>query len=82
MQVNDFVAALEVAERVLQAAERADLVAVIADTLITRGTSLCNLSRYREGQGELRLGVAIAEEAGLGKVALRGLNNLIAVASS
>ena len=81
MQVQDDDAALAVCERVLQAAERADLVPVIADTLITKGTCLCNLRRYREGQGILRVGIAIAEEAGLGKVALRGLNNLIGVAS-
>ncbi len=81
MQVQDDAAALPVCERVLQAAERSDLVPVIADTLITRGSCLCNLRRYREGQGILRVGIAIAEEAGLGKVALRGLNNLIGVAS-
>jgi tetratricopeptide (TPR) repeat protein len=81
MQVNADEAALEVCERVLLAAERADLVPIIADTLITRGTCLCNLRRYREGQGVLRVGIAVAEDAGLGKVALRGLNNLVSIAS-
>ena len=73
--------ALAACDRVLAAAERADLVEVIADTLITRGTVLMNAFRYREGTGTLQLGVAIAEEAGLSVTALRGANNLAALTS-
>ena len=71
--------ALAACDRVLAAAEHADLVEIIADTLITRGVVLMNAFRFREGTGALQLGIAIAEEAGLSGTALRGANNLAAV---
>ncbi|MFN8621831.1 MAG: hypothetical protein U0869_13955 [Chloroflexota bacterium] len=69
--------ALAATEPVLIAAERLDLVPVIADTLVSRGTSLTNLLRLREGPAVLRAGIALAEEAGLGLTAARGLSNLV-----
>ena len=74
-------AALTACDRVLAAAEHTELVEVLADTLVTRGTVLMNAFRYREGIGTLRLGIAIAEEAGLSVTALRGANNLAAITS-
>ena len=58
------------------AAEHADLVDVIADTLITVVPALMNSFRDREGTGALQLAIAIAEGAGLTSTALRGANNL------
>ena len=72
-------AALAVCDRVLAAAEHADLVDVIADTLISRGVVLMNSFRYREGAGIMQLGIAIAEEAGFSATALRGANNLASI---
>ncbi len=68
--------ALAVCDRVLAAAEHADLVDVIADTLVTRGTVLASVLRRRESAGTLQLAISIADEAGLSATALRGTNNL------
>jgi class 3 adenylate cyclase/tetratricopeptide (TPR) repeat protein len=67
--------AIEVSDRVLEAAERADLVAVIADTLVTRGTSLGNLGRMYEGISVIRAGEDLAEAQGLGATVLRARIN-------
>jgi class 3 adenylate cyclase/tetratricopeptide (TPR) repeat protein len=67
--------AIEVSDRVLEAAERADLVAVIADTLVTRGTSLGNLGRMYEGIGVIRAGEDLAEARGISAVVLRARIN-------
>jgi class 3 adenylate cyclase/tetratricopeptide (TPR) repeat protein len=48
--------AIEVADRVLEAAERADLTAIVADTLVTKGTALAYLGRPIEGLGALAAG--------------------------
>jgi class 3 adenylate cyclase/tetratricopeptide (TPR) repeat protein len=74
--------AVEVADWVLEAAERADLVAIIADTLVTRGTSLCNLGRMYEGIGVLRAGEELADAHGLAATVLRGRVNRSAVQGS
>jgi tetratricopeptide (TPR) repeat protein len=73
--------ALEVCDPVLDLAERRGLVPVIADTLVTRGTALSQLARFREGVALLRAGISLAEEAGLSKIAVRGVNNLMSVLS-
>jgi class 3 adenylate cyclase/tetratricopeptide (TPR) repeat protein len=81
MLLNRGAEALVTSERVLEAAEHADLVAVIADVMITRGTTLNQLQRTREGSGLIRVGAALAEQYGLSGVQLRGLNNLASVLS-
>ena len=53
--------AIEVADRVLEAAEHADLAAIVADTLITKGTALGILGRSTEGLGVLGAGASLAE---------------------
>ena len=68
--------ALEVAERVLNLAERADLQPIIADTLVTRGTALALVGRAYEGLGVIRAGRELAESIGLQTTVLRALNNL------
>ncbi len=67
--------AIEVAERVLTAAEHADLVAPLADVLVTKGTALVSLGRLREGAGVIAIGEQLARAADLPTTLLRALNN-------
>ncbi len=67
--------AVEVADRALPAAERADLVALVADTLVTKGTSLGALGRIYEGSGVIEIGMRLAERHGLAVTALRARFN-------
>ena len=68
--------AIAVADRALEAGERLDLVAVVSDVLITRGTALCDNGRSYEGIGALRAGIQLADERGLVSTAIRGRVNL------
>jgi len=68
--------AIEVADRTLVAAERADLVGLVADTLVTKGTALGDLARRYEGQGAIEAGLHLAERRGLAVTALRARINL------
>jgi class 3 adenylate cyclase/tetratricopeptide (TPR) repeat protein len=68
--------AVEVADRTLVAAERADLVGLVADTLVTRGSALGDLGRGYEGQGAIETGLHLAERRGLAVTALRARVNL------
>ena len=54
-----------VSDEVLEAAEHANLVPIIADALITRGTSLANVGRLYEGSGVIEAGRQLAEAHGL-----------------
>jgi class 3 adenylate cyclase/tetratricopeptide (TPR) repeat protein len=67
--------AIEVTDRVLEAAERADLRAIVADALVTRGTALADLGRAIEGVGAITAGRDLAESLGLGTTVLRAYNN-------
>jgi hypothetical protein len=67
--------AIEIADPVLEAAEHADLVAIVADTLITKGSSLSSLSRATEGLALIRGGQAVAEANDLNKTLLRAFIN-------
>jgi tetratricopeptide (TPR) repeat protein len=69
---------VEVADRALAAAERLDLVEIVADTLVTRGSALCGLRRCYEGVGAIRAGIDLAQAQGLMAIAWRGLTNLSA----
>jgi tetratricopeptide (TPR) repeat protein len=71
-------AAVDVADRVLAGAERLDLVPVIADTLVTKGSALSDLGRGREGLGLIRTGLEIAEAHDIPFTALRALTNMSA----
>ncbi|MGH2407685.1 MAG: adenylate/guanylate cyclase domain-containing protein [Candidatus Limnocylindrales bacterium] len=68
--------AADVAERVLAAAEQADLVDVVSDTLVTKGSALVHLGRRREGMGLIEIGRELAEREGLLVTVGRALNNL------
>jgi class 3 adenylate cyclase/tetratricopeptide (TPR) repeat protein len=74
--------ALVLCDEVLAAAERADLVPIIADVLITRGTALSMLNRHYEGMGTIRAGIQLAEDGGLSGTVIRGLVNLTAQLAS
>ena len=67
--------AVEQADRVLDAAEHADLLDVLADTLVTKGSAFCGLGRLREGVGVIEIGEHIARAQGDTATLLRGLNN-------
>jgi len=60
--------ALEVAERVLEAAEHDYLVEILATALVTRGVVLGDLGRRREGIGAIRAGEQLARDNGLDDV--------------
>ena len=68
--------AVEVADRALAPAERGDLVALVADTLVTRGSALCDLGRSYEGVGAIRTGIDLARANGLTEITYRGLHNV------
>jgi hypothetical protein len=77
MLVQEDAAVMPISDEVLQAAERIDDDRLIADTLITRGTALSNLRRWREGSAVIDKAMAIAEAAGRNDIWLRGLNNSV-----
>jgi len=64
---------LEVAERVLEAAEHGDLVEILAATLVTKGSALAGIGRRREGIGAMRAGEKLARDNGLHEVLGRAL---------
>ncbi len=70
--------ALEIADRVLAAAEGLDLIPVVADLLTTKGSALVDLGRSYEGLGTMRTGLELARSDDLRITALRALNNLVA----
>ena len=67
--------AVAVSDRVLDRAEHHNLLDVLADTLITKGSSLVGLGRAREGLMLVAGGADIAEAAGLQGTVLRAAVN-------
>src|SRR5207248_1056682 len=66
---------IEWAEKALQAAGPLDLIAVIADALITKGSALGEVDgRFREGQAELWGALALAQSHGLTASEFRARN--------
>ncbi len=74
--IGDDRRAIEVADLVLEAAEHADLKALIADTLITKGSALGTIGRVIEGSAIVIAGRDVAAQLGLVATVLRALNNL------
>ena len=68
--------ALDAAEPVLEGAEHAGLTAIVADTLVTKGTVLCALGRVTEGLAVLAAGKSLAESMNSGVTLLRANINL------
>ena len=71
--------AIVVADRVLASAERANLVEIVADTLISRGSALVNVGRLFEGVGAIETGQRLAARNSMPATELRALNNLSSV---
>jgi class 3 adenylate cyclase/tetratricopeptide (TPR) repeat protein len=76
---DDLRGAVAVADTVLEAAERLDLGAVVADTLVTRGSALVDLGRRYEGIGAIEAGQRLATALGLPETIVRAYNNLAAL---
>ena len=74
----DSKAAVDWCDRALPMAEQLDVVFVIADLLITRGTALASFGRVREGVAELQGALLLADSYGLTQAALRARVNLTA----
>jgi class 3 adenylate cyclase/tetratricopeptide (TPR) repeat protein/ribosomal protein L40E len=70
---------ISTADRVLEAAERLELVGIVADTLVTRGSALIHIGRRYEGIGTIEAGQRIAAGHGLQGTVIRALNNLAAL---
>ena len=68
--------AVELADQVLAAAERLDLVGIVADALVTRGSALSNVGRTYEGIGVLKAGLELAAANSFHTTALRARNNI------
>ena len=73
---EEHVRAIELADRALAAGERLDLVAIVSELLVNRGTALLNLGRSYEGAGAIQAGLELAEQNGLTTTVLRAQVNL------
>jgi class 3 adenylate cyclase/tetratricopeptide (TPR) repeat protein len=74
--------AVEMADPVLRTAEHLDLVPIIADTLVTKGSALTQDGRSAEGLALLRAGQELAERHGLADSLMRAVGNRTALESS
>ncbi len=74
--MEDLRRSVEVADRALETAEHLDLLPILADTLVTKGSAFAGLGRLTEGNGLVELGQRLAESLGLHTTALRAMNNL------
>jgi class 3 adenylate cyclase/tetratricopeptide (TPR) repeat protein len=79
---EDLGRAIEVADRTLAAAERADLREITADTLVTKGSALAYLGRAIEGLGLLAAAQALAESNGFDGTVMRAVGNLASIVRS
>ena len=68
--------AVEVADRVLAAAELANDLPIVTDTLVTKGSALSNIGRTYEGTGLIRTALSLAEAKGFNDLYLRAATNL------
>ncbi len=69
---------LDEAERVLEAAEAADLIEIVIDALITKGGVLSDMGRSYEGIGALRTAFDLGQSNDLPTLAVRALHNIAA----
>ncbi len=67
--------AVALADEVLESAEHADLMPIIADTMISKALGLAGLGRMLEAGALINLGERLADEHGLMFTRLRALNN-------
>jgi tetratricopeptide (TPR) repeat protein len=73
---DDFPRAVAVADRVLASADPLELVEIVADTLVTRGSALAFLGRRYEGIGAVETGQRLAAAYSFSATENRALNNL------
>jgi class 3 adenylate cyclase/tetratricopeptide (TPR) repeat protein len=71
--------ALELLDPVLAAAELGSDHALLADALVTKGTTLSGLSRFREGSALIEAGQHLAEANGIHAVHARAVNNMLVI---
>jgi len=62
-------------DAVLEAAERLDILPVVADTLVTLGSALLGIGRAYQGLGALEAGLRLAQERELHDITLRARIN-------
>jgi hypothetical protein len=74
--LEDYRRSQQVAEKVLEAAERLELLPVIADALVTRGMGHSQLGRMYEGVGALEAGLRLAESQGFNATMIRARVNI------
>ena len=72
---DDHPRAVATADKALEAGEHADLAGIVADLLVTKGTSLAYVGRQIEGLGAIAAGQAVAESLGLGLIVVRASLN-------
>ena len=70
---------VDIADRVLEAAEQADMTEVVAETLISKGMALADLGRGYEALGALRTGLELARSGDMPRAAIRALANIAAL---
>jgi len=73
---DDNLRAIELSDQVLAVAEHEDMRAIVADTLVTKGTALAAVGRSVEGLGIIEAGRRVAADNGFGGTELRAINNL------
>ncbi len=66
------------ADLALDDAERTDRADLVADLLVTKGSTLAFSGRYHEGTALLEAGFRLAESNGQGRIAARAASNLVA----
>jgi class 3 adenylate cyclase/tetratricopeptide (TPR) repeat protein len=79
---SNFQRAIEIADPVLRNAEHLDLVSIVADTLVTKGSALAQDGRSVEGIALLRAGQELADKHGLADTVTRALGNRMATESN
>jgi class 3 adenylate cyclase/predicted ATPase len=82
MLTGRFAPVLPITDELLVAAEVRDDLDLIADTLVTRGTALTNLLRWREGKAVIEAASAMAQANGFTSTWFRALNNNLNVIAS
>jgi hypothetical protein len=72
-----FESVIQLTDEVMMAAEHGDDMRLITDTLVTRGTALCNLLRWREGIAILDAALEMTNAHGLTATWFRAVNNIL-----
>ncbi len=75
MLVNEMEAVLPLSDEVLRAAERTDDLELVTDTLVTRGSALYSLQRWREAMAVFATATEMARSNGFNLTWLRATNN-------